>query len=85
MIDSLQLILCTIVGFPVIGSLISFRTFLNYFDPIFLSLSKGNSQLFHVSGANIITIAVNGKAIFATLVCPCSLVQMEAQITCHLS
>lgn len=52
---------------------------------IFLLLSKDNSQIFHISKENIITIAVNWQAIFATLVCPCSLTQMEAEMTCHLS
>lgn len=52
---------------------------------IFLLLSKDNSQIFHISEENIVTIAVTRKAIFATLVCPCSLIQMEADMTCHLS
>lgn len=35
--------------------------------------------------AKIIAIAVNRKAIFATFVCPCSLIEMEAEMTYHLS
>lgn len=52
---------------------------------IFLLLSKDNSGIFHISKENIVTIAVNWQAIFATLVRPCSLIQMEAKMTCHLS
>lgn len=50
----------------------------------FLSLSKDNPQVSHVSEENIITITASGRAIAATLVCPRSLTLMEVEMTCHL-